>query len=283
MVDNDAVCGRALAMPLKKNIDRPHVDATIWRLFPVERHGEAFEVLAMIDANRLGEEMVWLKLAALYLCNGSMQRLAELVRLANDDHEQLVAMADEQLDELWDARFHWQAKAPKPEELGQGLETGAKPVSLDWLEGDPDDRWHGAYTFYDEPIPADEVLGQWRSAAGRFSDVAGYAAFGDVFLRDPESGEYAILSPYMGVIQPTGMRQEEDFREHMEEPENLQRYGRPADFQKLWRMLGPLREHQVYQPLNDALKLSVWSNLENYVRDEVWTLLDFFPPAETST
>jgi hypothetical protein len=211
-----------------------------------------------------------------------MQRLAELVRLANDDHAQLVAMADEQLEELWDARFHWQAKAPKTEELGEGLENGSKPVSIDPLEGDPDDRWHGAYTFYDEPIPADEVLGQWLSAAGRFNEAVGYAAFGDVFLRDPETGEYAILSPYMGVVQPSGFRELEDFREHLEDPENMQRYARPAEFQKLWRMLGPLREHQVYQPLNDALKLSNWTNLDNYVRDEVWGLLDFFPPVETS-
>jgi hypothetical protein len=267
-------------MPLKKNIQRPHVDATIWRLFPVERHAEAFEVLAMIDANRLGEEMVWLKLAALYLCDGSMQRLAELIRLANDDHEKLVAMADEQLDELWDGRFHWQAKAPRMEELGQGLETGSKPVSLDWLEGDPEDRWHGAYTFFEEPYGADELLGQWVPAAGRFNQVVGYAAFGDVFLRDPESGEYAILSPYMGVIQPTGFDQFDDFRDYLEEPENMERYGRPADFHQLWRMLGPLREHQVYQPIKDALKLSVWGNLDEYVRDEVWALLDFFPPVE---
>jgi hypothetical protein len=268
-------------MPIRQNIDRPHVDATIWRLFPVERHAEAFEVLALIDANRLGREMVWLKLAALYLCGGSVQRLAELMRLANDDHKQLEAMADAELDDLWDARFHWQAKAPKMEELGQGLENGSKPVSIDPDEGNPDDRWHGAYTFFEEPFDADELLGQWVDAAGRFNQVVGYAAFGDVFLFDPAKEQYAILSPYMGVVQPTGFQELEDLQDHLEEAEVKQKLARPADFQKLWRSLGPLRDHQVYCALGNPLELSNWHNLDNYVRDEVWTVLDLFGPIES--
>jgi hypothetical protein len=84
---------------------------------------------------------------------------------------------------------------------------------------------------------------------GRFSQVAGHTSFGDIFLLDPDSGQYAVLCPLTGQRFPTSCYDRESFvSSFLADPDIIERFSRPADEKKLRRRLGPVGNEEVYIP-----------------------------------
>lgn len=122
-------------------------------------------------------------------------------------------------------------------------------------------------------LPVDDFLGCWAEHMGRFSRVAGYTSFGNVFLRDPENGQYAVLCPISGERFPSDIFDADTFRNvFLNEPDIVERFARPDDVEKLERRLGPLAYEEVYIPLLPWLGGS--GDLSEYSRGGLWTFLE---------
>jgi hypothetical protein len=84
---------------------------------------------------------------------------------------------------------------------------------------------------------------------GRFSQVVGHTSFGDVFLVDPESGQYAVLCPLSGERFPTSCYDRHTFLDKfLADPDIKERFARPDDVKHLRRRLGRLKNEEVYIP-----------------------------------
>jgi hypothetical protein len=117
----------------------------------------------------------------------------------------------------------------------------------------------------DEPLSVDYCLGCWAKHMGRFSQVAGHTSFGDVFLLDPDNGQYAVLCPITGERFPTDCHDRETFiKEFLRDPGIIEKFARPADVAELAARLGPLEPEQVYLPaplpfLGGSMELSTYA------------------------
>src|SRR4051812_47208866 len=95
-------------------------------------------------------------------------------------------------------------------------------------------RWPPMFRILEEPLPVDDCLGCWAEHMGRFSLVAGHTSFGDVFLLDPDSGQYAVLCPVTGERFPTSCHDRDTFlSEFLADPGIVERFARPKDVAKL--------------------------------------------------
>jgi hypothetical protein len=100
-----------------------------------------------------------------------------------------------------------------------------------------------------KPLPVDYCLGCWAKHMGRFSQVAGHTSFGDVFLRDPDSGQYAVLCPLTGERFPTSCYDRKTFlNRFLGDPGIIERFARPTDVEQLRQRLGSLENEEVYIP-----------------------------------
>lgn len=98
-----------------------------------------------------------------------------------------------------------------------------------------------------EPLQVEDYLGCWSKHMGRFSLVAGHTSFGDVFLNDPDSGQFAILCPITGERYPTKCFDRKTFKdEFLCDPDIIERFARPTDVDELAIRLGPLKPEEVY-------------------------------------
>src|SRR5262249_13826888 len=105
------------------------------------------------------------------------------------------------------------------------------------------------FRILEEPLPVDSCLGCWAKHMGRFSQVAGHTSFGDVFLLDPDSGQYAVLCPFTGERFPTNCHDRETFLNgFLADPGIIERFARPADVTVLRERVGPLGNEEVYIP-----------------------------------
>ena len=123
------------------------------------------------------------------------------------------------------------------------------------------------------PISVDDCLGCWAAHMDRFSLVVGHTSFGDVFLRDPESGQYAVLCPISGERFPSDIFDPETFRNiFLNEPGIIKRFARPDDVAELERRLGALKQEEVYIPLLPWLGGS--GDLSEYSKGGLWTFIE---------
>ena len=130
------------------------------------------------------------------------------------------------------------------------------------------------FYLFKKPLAVDACLSCWARHMGRFSEVAGYTSFGDVFLRDPESGQYAVLCPISGERFPTDIYDRDTFRdEFLTDPGIIERFARPDDVAELEKRFGKLKQEEVYIPAPLPF-LGGSGALSEYARGGVWTFLE---------
>jgi len=95
------------------------------------------------------------------------------------------------------------------------------------------------YLFFDDPKPLAALAPLLAPTAGRLNTVVGQSFFGDLFLRDPGTGEHAILFvPTLELVESWEM-DERGFREQiLANPEVGRSLLRPDDSAELVRRLG---------------------------------------------
>jgi hypothetical protein len=126
----------------------------------------------------------------------------------------------------------------------------------------------------EEPLPVDYCLGCWAKHMGRFSQVAGHTSFGDVFLLDPDTGQYAVLTPITGERFPTDIYDRDRLlNEFLTDPGIIERFARPDDVAKLKKRLGPLKKEEVYLPA-PLPGLGGSGALSEYTKGGVWTFIE---------
>jgi hypothetical protein len=130
------------------------------------------------------------------------------------------------------------------------------------------------FYLFKKPPPVELSLSCWARHMGRFSKVAGYTSFGDVFLLDPDSGQYAVLCPISGERFPTDVYDRDTFRdEFLTDPGIIERFARPDDVAALEKRLGKLKQEEVYIPAPLPF-LGGSGALSEYAKGGLWTFLE---------
>jgi hypothetical protein len=126
----------------------------------------------------------------------------------------------------------------------------------------------------EEPLPVDSCMGCWAKHMGRFSQVAGHTSFGDVFLLDPDTGQYAVLTPITGERFPADIYDRDTFLNgFLTDSGIIERFARPDDVAKLKKRLGPLKEEEVYLPA-PLPGLGGSGALSEYTKGGLWTFIE---------
>ncbi len=120
-----------------------------------------------------------------------------------------------------------------------------------------------------EPPVGSFQIAPWDSASGDFHEVVGYSYFGDFFLRDPKTGQYALLFPFTPEIVPLELFDPESFTAFLGKPNVADGFLRPKDLEALKERLGPLDEDQIYIPEPYPF-IGEQSELESYTKGDVW-------------
>jgi hypothetical protein len=105
------------------------------------------------------------------------------------------------------------------------------------------------YLFFAEPEPLANFAPLLLHAARHFTAIVGHSLFGDLFLRDPNTGEYAILLVTTLELVDTGEFEECKFREQiLANPEVVHTLLRPEDVAVLARRFGLPAIGEVFIP-----------------------------------
>jgi hypothetical protein len=130
------------------------------------------------------------------------------------------------------------------------------------------------FTLLDSPHPADD-LGPWSQVVDRFSQVAGYTFFGNFFLVDPNSQQYAVLYTIEPELIPIRFVGFDAFRsQFLTDPGVITHLGRPEDVSVLERRLGKLTTDEVYIPCPYPFLGGNSRDLDSYRKAKVWTFVD---------
>jgi hypothetical protein len=106
------------------------------------------------------------------------------------------------------------------------------------------------YEFFAEPEPLGTLAPLLLPVAGRFTVVAGHSFFGDLFLRDPGNGEYAILIASTLELMETGEADEAGLREQiLANPKVVKTLLRPDDVAALVERLGSPCRYEAFFPV----------------------------------
>ncbi len=106
------------------------------------------------------------------------------------------------------------------------------------------------YVFFAEPKQLASFAPLLLPAACTFSTVVGHSLFGDLFLRDSQTGEFAILLASALELVNTGEVEEDGFREQiLGNPEVERTLLRPNDVAVLVRQLGAADRELVFFPV----------------------------------
>lgn len=130
------------------------------------------------------------------------------------------------------------------------------------------------FILLERPRPADD-LGWWSEVVGRFSQVAGYTFFGNFFLLDPNSQQYAVLYTIEPELIPTQFVGLDAFRTRfLTDPGIIAHLGRPEDISVLEHRLGKLGADEVYIPCPYPFLGGNTRDLDSYQKGKVWTFVD---------
>lgn len=105
------------------------------------------------------------------------------------------------------------------------------------------------FVFFAEPIPIARTS-LLHCITNGFDQAVGHTRFGDLFLRNKETGEYAIFLTVTAELEQTGETDESGFREQiLGNPEVVRTVLRPREIEKLTDRLGALGEMEVFFPV----------------------------------
>jgi Domain of unknown function (DUF1851) len=125
-----------------------------------------------------------------------------------------------------------------------------------------------------DPPRSVEDLGCWSAVTSQFSLVVGFTAFGNFFLRNPATGQYAVLYTIGPELVPTNFQSSENFQSAFLSDEGIIRHlGRPSDVAALESRLGSLAPNQVYFPVPYPF-LGGSGELDTFDKGDVWVFAD---------
>jgi hypothetical protein len=125
-----------------------------------------------------------------------------------------------------------------------------------------------------EPPQPVTRLGCWAQVSGRFTVIAGYTAFGDFFLLDPETQQYAVLYTIGPELVPTNFRGSQAFvSEFLTDAGIVEHLGRPQDVATLEARIGPLAIDEVFIPEPYPF-LGGSGELDTFAKGNVWVFAD---------
>jgi hypothetical protein len=129
------------------------------------------------------------------------------------------------------------------------------------------------FLLFDKPEPLATVAPLLLPVAGRFSTVAGHSFFGDLFLRDPGTGEYAIVIASNLELEETGEVDEAGLRgQILANPDVVNALLRPDDAAVLVGRLGALSRCEVFFPV-PLPALGGSGDLATFQRGGLWEYL----------
>lgn len=128
------------------------------------------------------------------------------------------------------------------------------------------------YQLFASPRAIDQ-LGCWATAIQGFDSVAGHTAFGDVFVRDSQSGQFGLLFPFREHLEPLDQRSVADLQRLLEAPVVMEKLLRLDDLATLESRLGPLRPNQVYFPVPYPF-IGGSGALDTYDKGDVWVFVE---------
>jgi hypothetical protein len=129
------------------------------------------------------------------------------------------------------------------------------------------------FRLLDSPRPTED-LGCWSEVTDRFSRVIGHTKFGNFFLLDPSSGQYAVLYTIAPELVPTNFRSRESFiATFLSDAGIISHLGRPDDVSALEARLGVLGEDEVYIPEPYPF-LGGSGELDTFGKGNVWVFAD---------
>src|SRR6266851_4874360 len=104
------------------------------------------------------------------------------------------------------------------------------------------------FRLLDEPRSVDD-LAWWSKVVGPFTKVGGYTYFGNFFLFEPSTQQYAVLYTIEPELVPVDFFGHEVFRTRfLTDPGVIGHLGRPDDVAALEGRLGLLGPDQVFIP-----------------------------------
>jgi hypothetical protein len=108
-----------------------------------------------------------------------------------------------------------------------------------------------------------------------FAVVTGHTHFGDLFLRDPGSREFGVLTQGTCTLFDTGYFEDDEFRdEYLAAPGIIEHVLRPSDIAALQSRLGVVARLEVYFPV-PIPALGGSDDLSTYDRGGIWEYLSF--------
>jgi len=128
--------------------------------------------------------------------------------------------------------------------------------------------------FFEQPQPKAQ-LGCWDGFAGNFRLAIGYSAWGDFVLRNPDTGQIAILYVIEPELVPISFWDLDLFvSQYLAAPEVQSHLIRPERLAAVERRLGPLALGEVFTP-ELPLFLGGTCEPDTYEKSDVWTFVDF--------
>jgi hypothetical protein len=129
------------------------------------------------------------------------------------------------------------------------------------------------YKIFNTPEEISEVAPFLQMHVECFTSVVGHTDFGDLFLRCPATGEYAILVAENLSLESTGYLTMNEFITELLGHEMVRAdLIRGKDLEYIERRIGPLGNGQVYFPV-PVPALGGNGNLNSYDRGDLWTYL----------
>ena len=130
-----------------------------------------------------------------------------------------------------------------------------------------------AVFLFDQPEPA-SVLGCWESVVRGFRSVVGHTAWGDFFLRNPDTGQFAVLYAFDPELVPLSFVELELFVSgYLAAPQVQDHLIRPERLAAVEARLGPLKPSEVFIPEPYPF-LGGGCEPESYAKGSVWTFID---------
>ena len=125
------------------------------------------------------------------------------------------------------------------------------------------------YTIFDIPEPISK-LERWTGLASKFDQIIGFTFFGDFFLRNSETKQFAILYTIDPELVPLEIDKldlfEEQYLLHATPQETLLK---PERIAAIERRIGKLAANQVYIPEPYPF-LGGDCSVESYSKGDVW-------------
>jgi hypothetical protein len=132
-----------------------------------------------------------------------------------------------------------------------------------------------AATIFFENPESSVRLGCWENKAGNFRIAIGYTAWGDFFLQNPDTRQFAILYAFNPEIVPLHFNTIDAFKsEYLHAPEVQSHLIRPERLVAVEARLGALSEGEVFIPELFPF-LGGSCEPESYAKGNLWTFIDF--------